>query len=164
MRRWMLVVLAASAVLCARAASGQPKPSVLVGTRDETDSTDVWPAIGVGADFGNYRWRVRPEIGLAGGFDPFGDGHETELFAGAVTYWHRVRARLHLGGGLSDVSSDWGPFDGSSSGLYLRGGASWPVRRHWLGLDVRYLDADDLETSGGEFPVGYLQVSLLFGW
>jgi hypothetical protein len=93
----------------AAVASAQPKLSALVGMRNETNSSDSWPAIGVGADFGSYRWRVRPEVGLALGFDPFNDGHETEIFAGALTYWHLVRTRLHVGGGAASLSSDWGP-------------------------------------------------------
>jgi hypothetical protein len=157
-------LLALVAALCATAASAQPKLSAIVGIRDETNSTERWPAIGVGADFGSYRWRVRPEVGLSLGFDPFDDGHETELFAGAVTYWHLVRTRLHLAAGVTSVSSDWGPFDGSSSGAYVRGGAMLPVKSHWLGIDARYVDADDLDTLGTTFPVGYFQISLLFGW
>lgn len=160
MRRLLLVF----AVLCASAASAQPKLSASIGSRDETNASERWPVLGIGADFGSYRWRVRPEIGVAIGFDPFHDGHETELFAGALTYWHLVRARLHVGAGVAAVSSDWGPNEGSSSGVYVRGGATWPTRRHWLGVDVRYLDADDFETFGTRFPVGYFQVSLLFGW
>jgi hypothetical protein len=158
------LMLAAIVALCASAASAQPKLSAILGVRDETNSSEHWPAIGVGADFGSYRWRVRPEVGLAMGLDPFDDGHETELSAGALAYWHLVRARLHIGAGVADVSSDWGPFEGSSSGVYLRGGATLTTRRHWLGVDVRYLDADDLETMRTTFPVGYFQVALLFGW
>ena len=45
-----------------------------------------------------------------------------------------------------------------------RGGALLPVKRHWLGVDARYVDADDLDTSGTTFPVGYFQLSLLFAW
>ena len=157
-------LLALISVICTSYASAQPKLSAIVGVRDETNSLESWPAIGVGADFGGYRWRVRPEVGLAVGFDPFNDGHETELFAGALTYWHLVRARLHVGGGVSSMSSDWGPFEGSSSGVYLRGGATLPQRRHWLGFDARYVDADDLSTLGTTFPVGYFQLTLLFGW
>ena len=71
---------------------------------------------------------------------------------------------MHLGAGVSALSSDWGPFEGSSSGVYLRGGVTLPVRRHWLGVDARYVAADDLDTFGTPFPVGYFQISLLFGW
>jgi hypothetical protein len=161
MSRALLAVIAA---ICATGAAAEPTLSVIVGVRDETNSSESWPAIAVGADFGSYRWRVRPEVGLALGFDPFNGGHETELDAGALTYWHLVRTRLHLGAGVSSLSSDWGPFEGSSSGVYLRGGATLPVKKHWLGIDARYLDADDLDTSGTTFPVGYLQISLLIAW
>ena len=99
MRRLLLVF----AVLCATAASAQPKLSAIIGSRDETNRSDRWPALGIGADFGNFRWRVRPDLGVALGLDPFNDGHETELSAGAVRYWHLVRARLHAGGGIAAV-------------------------------------------------------------
>src|SRR5262245_20149678 len=113
MRRLLLALIM---LVYASAAAAQPKISALMGWRGETDSTEVWPAIGVGADFGSYRWRVRPEAGVSWGFDPFNSGDERELFAGAVTYWHLVRTRLHLGGGVSDMTANWGPNDGSSSG------------------------------------------------
>jgi hypothetical protein len=161
MRRSLLAVIAA---ICATGASAQPKLSAIIGVRDETNSSESWPAIGVGADFGGYRWRVRPEVGLAMALDPFNDGHETEVFAGALTHWHRVRTRLHVGAGVSSLSSDWGPFEGSSSGVYVRGGALLPVKRHWLGVDARYVDAHDLDASGTTFPVGYFQISLHFAW
>ena len=53
---------------------------------------------------------------------------------------------------------------GSSSSLYAHGGATWPVSTRRLGFDVRYLDADEFMAWGVPFPVGYVQVALVFVW
>ena len=161
MRRWLLVLVVASS---ANAALAETNVTLVAGNRDETDREDRLPAVGVGADFGKEHWRIRPEFAFAIGFDPLYGGDETEISIGGIGYWDAKAARIHFGAGLSDLSSDWGANSGSSTTAYVHGGATWPIKTRRLGFDVRYLDADNFTVAGGSFPVGYLQVGVMFIW
>jgi len=162
MRRLLLATIIGASTT---AVVAEPYVNLTAGTRDETDSEERLPALGLTVDFGRDAWPVRPELGFSIGFDPLYGGDETEFFAGAVGYWDGTGStRFHLGGGFSNVSSDWGANTGSSTGIFLHGGASWPARRHRIGVDVRYLDADDIEPFGTPYPVGYFQIAVLFQW
>jgi len=161
MSRWLVVLIAA---VSSDAAFAEVNVNLLAGTRDETDSEDRLPAFGIAVDFGQDGWRIRPELGFAVGFDPLGAGEETELSIGGIAYWQAETSRIHFGAGLSDVSKDWGANQGSSTGVYVHGGVTWPLKARRLGLDVRYLNADDFMSYGVPFPVGYLQIALQFVW
>lgn len=144
---------------------GEVNLNLGTGIRYEHEREDRLPALSLAADFGSANWPVRPEVGLAVGFDPLYGGSETELSAGIVHYWNRSQMRIHLGGGLAAVSTDYGYNQGSSNGAYVHAGLSWALgRRFLLGLDLRGLWADSLEVEGSEFPVGYQQIGFLMGW
>ena len=153
------------ALMMASGAVADMNLNFAIGTRNESDSEERLPGLSLGADFGPATWPVRPEMGLAVGFDPLYGGSESELSAGIVHYWTRPKLRVHLGGGLAAVSSDLGYNEGSTGGMYAHTGVSWPVgRKLLLGLDLRSLWADSIEVDESEFTVGYLQISFLMGW
>ena len=136
-----------------------------VGIRDETHSETRWPALSLVTDFGSASWIVRPEVGLAVGMTDIYGGNATELTAGIVHYWTRPKLRVHLGGGLSALSSVPGYGKGSTNGVCAHTGVGWPVgRKLELGLDLRSLWAESIEVNETEFSVGYLQISFLIGW
>ena len=161
MYRWLVALIAA---LFADAAVAELNVDFTAGNRDETDLEDVLPALGIAVDFGQDRWPIRPEFGFTVGFDPLYGGSETELSLGGIRYWEAGASRVHFGVGFSDVSKDWGANVGSSTGVYVHSGATWPLDKRRLGFDVRYLNADDFMAWGAPFPVGYVQVALLFVW
>ena len=138
--------------------------SLTVGSRDETGAEDRLLSAGVAVDVGSTGWPVRPEFGATIGLDPVFGGDETELSLGAVRYWNSSAARFHLGFGLARVASDFGANSGTSSGVYCHGGMSWGRTSTRVGLDIRYLNAEDFEVSGARFPVGYLQIALLINF
>jgi hypothetical protein len=152
------------AVLLADAALARPHFNLTVGDRDETDRDDRLPAIGMSADFGPDGRLIRPEFGVALGFDPIYGGNESEVSAGAIAYWEGGASRIHFAAGLSSVSSDFGANSGSSTGIHVHGGVSWQKRSRWMGVDVRYLEGRDLHVYGTSFPIGYLQFAFLLGW
>lgn len=148
----------------AGSAFAEPRFNLAFGTRDETDSEERLPAVGIAADFGGDGRLLRPEVGLSIGFDPFYGGDETELSAGVLAYWEPRAGTVHFGGGFSNVSSDWGANSGSSTGVYLHGGITWRQRSHRIGFDLRYLEAHDFEAFGTRVPVGYFQLAFVLGW
>jgi hypothetical protein len=158
-------LLAVIALLSAAPARADPVFSVTTATRDETHSGERLPAAGFFVDFGAERWRVRPEVGLTVGLDPFYGGHETELSGGAVGRIDIDRARLHFGAGVSRLASDFGANVDSTGGYYVHAGATWGVaRRFRVGFDVRYLLADDLVVFNTPLPAGFLQLGGLFSF
>ena len=157
MRHLLLAALLAAYAQTAVAAN----LSLTLGTRDETGAEDRLPAAGIAVDIGSAGWPMRPEFGAAIGLDPVHGGDESELSLGAVKYWPVSAGRIHLGLGLSTVSFEFGANSGTSSGVYGHGGMSWGRRSTRVGLDLRYLDADDPEISGARFAVGYFQMALL---
>ena len=161
MSRWLAVLIA---VLFTDAVIAELNVNLTAGNRDETDLEDVLPAVGVAVDLGQSRWPIRPELGVTLGFDPFYGGDETELSVGGVRFWDAGKSRVHFGAGFSEMSKDWGANVGSTTSVYAHGGATWPVSTRRLGFDVRYLDADEFMAWGVPFPVGYVQVALVFVW
>ncbi len=160
----LIGLLALVAATCASTAYAEPHFNLTFGSRDETDSEEELPAAGIAADFGREDQLIRPEIALSIGVDPVYGGNETELSGGLLGYWEPGESRVHFGAGLSNISSDWGANSGSSTGVYVHGGASWRLGSAWIGFDIRYLSADDFEAFGTPFPVGYFQVAVLLGW
>jgi hypothetical protein len=152
------------ALLCARTAAADANVSLVMGVRNETDSEEQPPMIGGAIDFGRDEWLFRPDLDASIGFDPLYGGEEYELGVGAIRYWDVRSARFHFGAGLSAFRADWGANVGSSTGVHVHAGASWRVKAHRWGLDLRYLSADDVSVQGGSFPVGYFQFSVLLAW
>ena len=91
-------------------------------------------------------------------------GEEIEVGVGAIAHWNVKSARIHVGAGLSSVHPNFGANSGSTTGLHVHAGAMWPIKSRRMGFDVRYLSADDLDVSGGSFPVGYYQIAFTFQW
>lgn len=158
--RWLVLLLAA---LGARTAIAAPQFGLLGGIRYE-DSDDQLPTVAGTLILGEGTWRVRPELDLSLTYDPLFNGSETETGLGAVAHWDVKKTRIHLGAGLSSIHPDFGANSGSSTGLHVHAGATWPVKSRRMGFDVRYLRADDLDVSGGSFPVGYYQIAFSFLW
>jgi hypothetical protein len=157
--RW----LAVAALLAAGLASAEPRFTVTAASRDETDSEDQLPAAGFFVDFGAEGWRARPEVGVTLGLDPLYGGHETEISAGILGHLDAANLRVHFGGGLSRLASDFGANADTTGGYYLHAGASWGIaRRFRLGFDVRYLTADDLVVYDTPLPAGFFQLGALF--
>jgi hypothetical protein len=152
-----LVVVACTAASCAEA-----QFNLAFGARDEANS-DTLPAMGVAADFGPETWPIRPEVSVSIAFELLG-GDETEISGGVVHYWEPGWTRVHLGAGVSKISTGSGANTGSSTGFYVHGGLSWQFRATWMGIDARYVHAEDFESNGTTFPVGYFQIAFLLGW
>ena len=158
-------VLISLALMVSSVAVAGQNLNIAVGTRNETDSEERLPGLSLGADFGPAGWIVRPEVAFGVGFNPLYGGNKSEFSAGIVHYWTRPKLRVHLGGGLSAVSSDYGYNKGSTSGAYAHTGVGWLVgRKLALGFDLRSLWADRIEVDETEFSVGYFQISFLLGW
>jgi len=135
------------------------------GLRDETRSEDRLPAMGLAGDFGPSSWILRPEIGAHAGFNPIFPGYESELALGVIHFWDSSKGRIYLGAGVASLDSKFGFNEGSSKGAYAHGGIVWSRGEDLsLGVDLRYVKADDLTIDDTSFPLGYVQLGFVMSW
>lgn len=135
------------------------------GLRDETRSEDRLPAIGLAVDLGPTSWIVRPEVGAQAGFAPIYPGYESELSLGLIHYRDFAKGQFYLGAGIASLASRFGYDEGSSQGNYVHGGVLWSRGEDLsLGIDLRFVKADDLRIDDTSYPIGYTQLAFVMSW
>jgi hypothetical protein len=142
-----------------------------LGLRDEDDEDHTFGVFGLTGDFGPASWIVRPEVGLFTDFDVLDNEVEIEESVGIVHSWRRPRYRINLGGGFASVPSQSPFVDESAQGGYIHAGMEY-VREEGsaFGLDLRYVNAEELEDPGGPIVPGgpvsvdYVQLSFVIHW
>lgn len=155
-----LVLLLSASSLLAEVTFG-----LSLGIRDQDDHDGSFGTFGLTGAFGGSSWIVRPEVGLATVIDPLDSDRKIEKSAGLVHSWRRPRVRFDLGAGFASVPSERFDVEGSANGGYVHGAVEY-VRPEGaaFGLDLRYVQADDIEDEGERFSVDSIQLAFTIRW
>ena len=163
-----------------QSATRENRISIYLGQRNLDE--DDWEPVEEQATFGLEFSRetagspVGFEIGLMGSADEadFGgadvEGTTGELYGGLRKTFGGDVVRPYVGGGIAFITAEAeisgvGSDDDSSPAGYLHGGIDFDVTdSFFLGIDLRFLFASDIEIAGFETDADYVQFALVLGF
>jgi hypothetical protein len=155
-----LVLLLSATSLLAEVTFG-----ISLGIRDQDDHDGSYGTFGLTGAFGGNSWIVRPEVGFFTAIDPLDNDREIEKSAGLVHSWRKPRVRFDLGAGFTSVPSERSDIDESAKGGYVHGAIEYTRQEgSAFGLDLRYVQADDIEAEGERISVDSIQIAFTIRW